>query len=64
MAKEDIVRHLLLGLSRKIIKDVMLLNNNTPEKVLENVRNTHNTKLLSHVTYRDLDSKLQYHYSH
>lgn len=38
MAKPDIARHLLHGLSRKIIKDVMLLDNDSPEKVLENAR--------------------------
>ena len=38
MAEADKARHLLHGLSRELIKDVMLLDNNTPEEVLQNAR--------------------------
>lgn len=38
MAKADIARHILHGLSRTIIQEVMLLNNETPEEVLANAR--------------------------
>ena len=38
MADADKARHLLHGLSRTLIKDVMLLQNETPDQVLQNAR--------------------------
>jgi hypothetical protein len=38
MEEKDKARHVLHGLSRKLIKNVMLLKNDTPQEVLENAR--------------------------